>query len=103
MEPHGHEEGAETRSLADLVVVVEFRQSQPVCPVVLQEVGENPKVLLDVLVDLFGLSIGLQVISSYGQDNWLTARPCRRAQCVILWPSPYSHIGLYNMFCGSLD
>jgi hypothetical protein len=59
MESHGHEEGTEARSLANLVVVVEFCQSQPVCPIVLQEVGENPKILLDVLVDIFGLPIGL--------------------------------------------
>jgi hypothetical protein len=28
----------------------------------LQEVGENPKVLFDVLVDVFGLTIGLWVV-----------------------------------------
>jgi hypothetical protein len=45
-----------------LVVVVEFRKNQPVRPIVLQEIGENPEVLLDVLVDMFGLSIGLRMI-----------------------------------------
>jgi hypothetical protein len=66
METHGHEEGTETRNLANLVVVVEFRHGQPVRPIVLQEVGENPKILLDVLVDTFGLSIGLWVIGRRG-------------------------------------
>jgi hypothetical protein len=66
MEPHGHGEGTETCGLANLVVVVEFRQSQPVCPIVLQEVGENLKVLLDILVDAFGLSIGLWVVCRQG-------------------------------------
>jgi hypothetical protein len=62
MKPHGHEEGTEPRGLADLVVVVEFPKSQPVHPIVLQEVGENPKILLDILVDTFGLSISLWVV-----------------------------------------
>jgi hypothetical protein len=66
MEPHGHEEGTETRSLANLVIVMEFHWSQPIHPIVLQEVGENPEVLLDILVDMFGLSIGQWVVCRRG-------------------------------------
>jgi hypothetical protein len=55
VESHGHEERAETRGFAHLVVVVEFGESQPICPVVLQEVGEDAEVLLDVLIYPLGL------------------------------------------------
>jgi hypothetical protein len=33
----------------------------------------------------------LGISSSYGQDNWLTAWPCRRAQCVICGNSIYGN------------
>jgi hypothetical protein len=62
MEPHGHVEGTEPRGLANLVVVVEFRKGQPIRPIILQEVGENPKILLNMLVDTFGLAIRLGVV-----------------------------------------
>jgi hypothetical protein len=65
MEPHGHEEGAES-SLAHLVVVVKFHKSQPVRPVVLQEIGEDPEVLLNILVDMLSLPIGLRVVCHQG-------------------------------------
>jgi hypothetical protein len=62
MEPHGHKEGTESHGLANLVVVVELCKSQPVHPIVFQEIGENPEVLLDILVDVFSLSIGLRMV-----------------------------------------
>jgi hypothetical protein len=68
MEPYGHEEGTESRGLANLFVVVEFCNSQPVRPIVLQEIGENPEILLDILVDhdAFSLSIGLWMVCCRG-------------------------------------
>ena len=43
----------------DLVVVGEFGYQEPVVPVILPLVYEEAQELLDLLVDTFGLAIGL--------------------------------------------
>ena len=44
------------------VVVGELRQWQPLSPVVLMVVDEDPEILLDLLVDPLSLSISLRVV-----------------------------------------
>jgi hypothetical protein len=46
----------------DIVVVLELSHRQEVIPVVLSLVDEDAKILLQLLVDSFGLDVGLQVI-----------------------------------------
>ena len=51
----------------DVVVILEFRQREEVCPVVLSLIDEYPKVLLQFLIDLLHLSITLWVIGRGGR------------------------------------
>ena len=50
----------------DVVVILEFRQGEEVCPVVLSLIDEYPKVLLQFLIDQLHLSVTLQVIGCGG-------------------------------------
>ena len=50
----------------DVVVVLEFRQREEVCPVVLLLIDKYPKVLLQFLIDLLCLSVTLWVIGRGG-------------------------------------
>ena len=52
----------------DVVVILEFRQREEVHPVILTLIDEQPKVLLQFLVDPLHLSITLWVIGSGGCD-----------------------------------
>ena len=49
-----------------MVVILEFRQREEVHPVILMLIDEQPKVLLQFLVDLLRLSVTLWVIGSGG-------------------------------------
>ena len=51
----------------DVVVILEFRQREEVCPVVLSLIDKYPKVLLQFLIDLLHLSVTLRVIGSGGR------------------------------------
>jgi hypothetical protein len=48
----------------DMIVVLELGYRQEIVPVILSLVDEDAKTLLQILVDLFGLPISLQVICS---------------------------------------
>ena len=46
----------------NMIVVLEFREQEQVIPVILPLICEEAKILLKLLVDLFCLSISLQVV-----------------------------------------
>jgi hypothetical protein len=48
----------------DMIVVLELGHRQEIVPVILSVVDEDAKILLQLLVDLFGLPISLRVICS---------------------------------------
>ena len=50
----------------DLVIVGEFSKHQPLGPVRLMVIGENPEVVFDFLIELFCLTIRLWVVYSAG-------------------------------------
>ena len=52
----------------DPVVVGKFGYRKPVIPVVLPQVYKEVQELLDLLVDTFGLTVGLQVVGCRGRD-----------------------------------
>ena len=51
-----------TSHTVGLGVVCEFGKSQPFCPIDLSVVHIDPQILLNLTIDLFGLSIHLWVI-----------------------------------------
>jgi hypothetical protein len=50
----------------DVVVVCEFSSREELVPVILLVVSEKPDELLHLLVDAFGLTVGLQVVGCRG-------------------------------------
>ncbi len=61
-----HHEGDLACHAVNLVVMGELSKQEPIAPVGLSVVDEDLKVLLDLLINLFGLSIGLWVECSGG-------------------------------------
>ncbi len=59
-----NEEGAFARGAMDSIVVCEFGKWQPVGPIVLVIVNEDPEIFLDLLVNLLGLAIRLRMPGS---------------------------------------
>jgi len=56
------EEGSLLGRGVDVVIVLEFRHRQKICPVVLPFTSEQPEVLLELLVYPFRLTIRLRVV-----------------------------------------
>src|SRR6185503_7893199 len=56
-----HEWGLFSGSL-NSIVVGEFSQSQPFCPIILPVIHKEPKILLYFLVDSFSLTICLRMV-----------------------------------------
>ena len=54
-------EWAFARGGVGAVVVLESTDGEPIGPVVLSVVKDNPEVFLDFLIDTFGLAIGLRM------------------------------------------
>ena len=52
----------------DMVVILELSHGKVIVPIILPFIHEEAKVLLQLLVDTFGLAICLGVIGSRGCD-----------------------------------
>jgi len=57
------EEGCLLHGRVDVIIVGELRQGEECVPVILSFSDEDPQVLFQFLVDLFRMSVGLQVVS----------------------------------------
>ena len=89
----------------DVVVILEFRQGEEVCPVILSLIDEYPKVLLQFLIDPLRLSITLWVIGCGGRylnPEYTVEFPSEF--CYELWTSVGDYLAGYAMeFPNMLD
>lgn len=56
-----HHEGTPACRAVNLIVMGKFSEGEPIAPVCQSVIDEDPEVLLDLLVDLFGLAVRLRV------------------------------------------
>ena len=89
----------------DVVVILEFRQGEEVCPVILSLIDEYLKVLLQFLIDPLHLSITLWVIGCGGRylnPEYTVQFPSEF--CYELWTSVGDYLAGYAMeFPNMLD